>query len=60
LISFVTRRNFIGPFNCIELWLENRLLIEILTPEMQAQYRANMKMSNWSDMFGGLSSVDLD
>lgn len=42
-----------GPFECIELWLENRFLIEILTPQMQAQYRANMKMSDWSAMFGG-------
>ncbi len=43
-----------GPFECVEVWLENRLLIEVLTPEMQVQYRANMKMSNWSNMFGGL------
>ncbi len=42
-----------GPFECVELWLENRLLIEILTPQMQAQYHANMKMADWAAMFGG-------
>jgi hypothetical protein len=27
-----------GPFNLIELWVENRQLIELATPEMKAQY----------------------
>ena len=27
-----------GRFHVIELWVENRVLIEVLTPEMQAQY----------------------
>ena len=29
-----------GFFGVIELWLENATLIEVLTPEMQAEYRA--------------------
>jgi hypothetical protein len=33
-------RNRGGFFGVIELWLENATLIEVLTPEMQAEYRA--------------------
>jgi len=29
-----------GFFGVIELWLENATLIEVMTPEMQAEYRA--------------------
>ena len=29
-----------GPFDLVEFWLENSLMIEFLDPEMQAQYRA--------------------
>ena len=35
-------RNRGGVFGVIEVWLENRLLIEVLTPEMQAEYRNAM------------------
>ncbi|MEO0917449.1 MAG: hypothetical protein AAFY31_10785 [Pseudomonadota bacterium] len=41
-----------GPFECVEVWLEGRLLIEVLDPEMQRDYRANMTMDNWQKMFG--------
>ncbi|WP_292025143.1 hypothetical protein [Maritimibacter sp. UBA3975] len=41
-----------GPFDCVEVWLENRLLIEVLDPGMQADYRANMTAENWAAMFG--------
>jgi hypothetical protein len=41
-----------GPFQCIEIWLENRLLIEVLDPEMLADYRAGMTTRNWVEMFG--------
>jgi hypothetical protein len=27
-----------GAFGVIELWLENRVMIEVLTDEMQAEY----------------------
>ncbi|MEM6462480.1 MAG: hypothetical protein AAF724_11235 [Pseudomonadota bacterium] len=40
-----------GPFECIEVWLENRLLVEVLDPGMQADYRRGMTVSNWSRMF---------
>jgi hypothetical protein len=41
-----------GPFQCVEIWLENRLLIEVLDPEMLADYRAGMTIRNWVEMFG--------
>lgn len=41
-----------GPFECIEVWLENRLLVEVLDPQMQSDYRRGMSMQNWSDMVG--------
>ncbi|HUK59894.1 MAG TPA: hypothetical protein VLV50_11750 [Stellaceae bacterium] len=31
-----------GRFDVVEFWLENSLMIEFLTPEMQAQYKALM------------------
>lgn len=41
-----------GPFECVEVWLENRLLVELLDAEMQEDYRAGMTVSNWKSMFG--------
>jgi len=41
-----------GPFECVEVWLEDRLLVEVLDPTMLADYRRGMTMQNWSDMFG--------
>ena len=32
-----------GSFDVIELWIEDHFLIEVLTPEMQADYVAGMK-----------------
>ena len=32
-----------GSFDVIELWLEDHFLIEVLTPEMQADYIAGMR-----------------
>lgn len=40
-----------GPFECIEVWVENRLLLEILDPIMQSDYRQGMTISNWQSMF---------
>lgn len=36
-----------GPFEVIEVWLENRILIEVLTAEMQRQYVAAVTPANW-------------
>ncbi|HZG07814.1 MAG TPA: hypothetical protein VEZ70_02415 [Allosphingosinicella sp.] len=36
-----------GPFHVIEFWLEGRFLLEVLTPEMQAEYLASMHFQGW-------------
>ncbi len=41
-----------GPFECVEVWLENRLLVELLDAEMQRDYRKGMTAENWASMFG--------
>lgn len=41
-----------GPFECIEVWAEGRLLIEALDPQMAEDYRAGMTAANWRAMFG--------
>lgn len=41
-----------GPFECVEVWLENRLLVELLDAKMQKDYRSGMTASNWASMFG--------
>lgn len=37
-------------FSLIEFWVENRLLIEVLTPEMLAEYRAVVTPPSWAAM----------
>ncbi|MFV0374716.1 hypothetical protein [Microbacterium sp.] len=41
-----------GPCECVEVWLENRLLVEFLDAQMQRDYRAGMTAENWAAMFG--------
>jgi len=41
-----------GMFGVIELWIEGRQMMEILTPEMQAEYQQSMTLENWRKMFG--------
>jgi hypothetical protein len=41
-----------GAFGVIEVWLEDRLLIEVLTPEMQAEYLTTMTPDGWRDALG--------
>lgn len=41
-----------GPFECVEVWLENRLLVELLDADMQKDYRSGMTAANWASMFG--------
>jgi hypothetical protein len=31
----------------VELWLENGLMFEVLTPEMQHDYRAGVNLDTW-------------
>lgn len=39
-----------GVFSLIEFWVENRLLIEILTPEMIAEYQSVVTPASWAAM----------
>jgi hypothetical protein len=39
-----------GMFDVIEVWLENALLIEVLTADMQAQYRSTATIEGWKAM----------
>jgi hypothetical protein len=36
-----------GPFHVIELWVEGRFMIEVLTPRMQAEYLANLHFAGY-------------
>ena len=36
-----------GVFGVIELWMEGCQMIEVLTPEMQHEYRESVTMENW-------------
>lgn len=50
--GWVTRICDRGPFACVEIWLEDRLLIEVLDPAMQRDYAQGMTARNWRMMFG--------
>ncbi|MBD1842639.1 hypothetical protein H6F89_04280 [Cyanobacteria bacterium FACHB-63] len=40
-----------GPFfQVVELWVENRVLLELLTPEMAEQYKAFSTPANWEQL----------
>ncbi|MBV1688723.1 hypothetical protein KRR38_13835 [Novosphingobium sp. G106] len=39
-----------GFFGVIELWIEGRQMVEVLTPEMQAEYLGFMKLDAWRAM----------
>lgn len=36
-----------GMFHVIEFWIENTLMIEVLTEEFQREYLAGMTVTNW-------------
>jgi hypothetical protein len=40
-----------GAFGVIELWIEGRQMMEMLTAEMQAEYLAAMAGTNYRAMF---------
>jgi len=39
-----------GKFGVIEMWIEGRQMIEVLTPEMQGEYLDCMTIENWRRM----------
>jgi len=46
-----------GLFGVIELWIEGRQMIEVLTPEMQAEYLATATLASWKRMTAALASA---
>lgn len=36
-----------GLFGVIEMWIEGRQMIEVLTPEMQSEYQSLMTINGW-------------
>jgi hypothetical protein len=38
-----------GVFDVVELWLENAVLVEVLTPEMQADYLKGVRIDAWRE-----------
>lgn len=38
-----------GPFELIEVWIDGKVLVEVLTPRMQERYRSSMAVDNWRD-----------
>jgi hypothetical protein len=45
-----------GPFRVIEVWVEGCFMIEVLTPEMQAEYLASFQFAGYERF---LASTDL-
>ena len=39
-----------GMFGVVEMWIDGRQMIEVLTPEMQVEYRAGMTVAGWKAM----------
>lgn len=46
-----------GAFGVIELWAEGTRMIEVLTPEMQAEYLATMTLPNWQRLIAGMGMM---
>lgn len=44
-----------GVFGVIELWVEGTQMVEVLTPEMQAEYVAGMTPANWRRMLAEMA-----
>jgi hypothetical protein len=45
-----------GPFHVVEVWVEGCFMIEVLTPEMQAEYLANLHFAGYERF---LAAADL-
>lgn len=41
-----------GVFRVVEFWVENRLLLELITPAMQGEYLDFMTPEKYADLFG--------
>ena len=50
-----------GPwFRVIEFWVDNCLMLEMLTPEMQAEYQASITPENWRSMLANAFKLSPD
>jgi hypothetical protein len=50
-----------GPwFRVIEFWVDNALMLEMLTPEMQQEYRDNVTIENWRAMLPAVFKIRPD
>ena len=50
-------RNRGGMFGVIEIWIEGRQMIEVLTPDMQAEYKSTMSAANWRAMLNAAGAA---
>jgi hypothetical protein len=48
-----------GPFRVIEFWVDNALMLEMLTPEMQAEYQRSVTPEAWPHILAAFG-VDRD
>jgi hypothetical protein len=47
-----------GIFGVIEFWVEDSTMIEVLTPEMQAEYVGAISIENWRAMLSGATRAE--
>lgn len=47
-----------GAFRVIEFWVEGTRMIEVLTPEMQAEYLAAFTVPNWQGFLAGQAMAE--
>jgi hypothetical protein len=47
-----------GIFGVIELWIEGRQMVEVLTPEMQREYLGSMSVETWRRMCDAMPAPD--
>ena len=48
-----------GPFQVIEFWVENKLMLELLPPKFAAAYMGFVKIENWTAFLEMAESEEL-
>ena len=46
-----------GPFQVVELWIDGCQMLEVLTPDMQAQYLRNVTIEGWEAYLAAMASA---
>jgi hypothetical protein len=49
-----------GPFRVIEYWVDNSLMLEMLTAEMQAEYQRSITPEGWRSMLANVWKMSPD